>query len=94
MSGKGPHDESPTGKEYSVETGPLNGNRNGNSSSNFCPSLNDTLINGGNRNNLLQRVRTAGSISISPELFEKLYLTPENKVKGELRGTFGNPTPL
>ena len=42
----------------------------------------------------LQRIRTAGSISISPELFEKLYLSPENKVSGELRKTFGNPTPV
>jgi hypothetical protein len=42
----------------------------------------------------LQRIRTAGSISISPELFEKLYLSPQNKVAGELRKTFGNPTPL
>ena len=42
----------------------------------------------------LRKIRTAGSISISPELFEKLYLSPENKIKGELRKTFGNPTPL
>ena len=42
----------------------------------------------------LERVRTAGSISIPPELFEKLYLSPENKVRGDLRKTFGNPTPL
>lgn len=42
----------------------------------------------------LNRIRTAGSISISPELFEKLYLSPQNKVKGDLRKTFGNPTPL
>jgi hypothetical protein len=42
----------------------------------------------------LRQIRTAGSISISPELFEKLYLSPANKVKGELRNTFGNPTPL
>jgi len=42
----------------------------------------------------LQRIRTAGSISMSPELFEKIYLSPENKVKGELRKTFGNPTPI
>lgn len=42
----------------------------------------------------LQRIRTAGSISISPELFEKIYLSPQNQVKGELRKTFGNPTPL
>lgn len=42
----------------------------------------------------LRQIRTAGSISISPELFEKLYLSPKNEVKGELRKTFGNPTPL
>jgi len=42
----------------------------------------------------LQRVRTAGSVSMSPELFEKLYLTPQNKVKGDLRRTVANPTPL
>jgi uncharacterized protein len=42
----------------------------------------------------LQRIRTAGSVSLSPELFEKLYLSPRNNVKGELRKTFGNPTPL
>jgi hypothetical protein len=42
----------------------------------------------------LRQIRTAGSISISPELFEKMYLSPQNNVKGELRKTFGNPTPL
>jgi len=42
----------------------------------------------------LQRIRTAGSLSISPELFEKMYLSPQNRVAGELRKTFGNPTPL
>lgn len=45
-------------------------------------------------NTALHHIRTAGSISISPELFEKLYLSPPNKVKGELRKTFGNPTPM
>jgi succinate-acetate transporter protein len=45
-------------------------------------------------NTALHQIRTAGSISISPELFEKLYLSPQNQVKGELRKTFGNPTPL
>ncbi|KAI1501736.1 GPR1/FUN34/YaaH-class plasma membrane protein [Biscogniauxia marginata] len=34
------------------------------------------------------------SISIPPELFEKLYLSPQNQVKGDLRKTFGNPTPI
>jgi hypothetical protein len=42
----------------------------------------------------LRQIRTAGTISISPELFEKLYLSPENRVKGDLRKTFANPTPL
>jgi len=44
--------------------------------------------------NALRRIQTAGSISISPELFEKIYLSPQNAVKGELRKTFANPTPL
>lgn len=42
----------------------------------------------------LKRIQTAGSITISPELFEKIYLSPQNVVKGDLRKTFGNPTPL
>lgn len=42
------------------------------------------------KNNDLRRVE---SLSISPELFEKLYLSPQNVVKGDLRKTFGNPTP-
>lgn len=45
----------------------------------------------------LERMRTAGtaaSIPVSPELYEKLYLCPQNKVKGDLRKTFGNPTPM
>ncbi|GJC78423.1 protein alcS [Colletotrichum liriopes] len=46
------------------------------------------------RDDALRRMKTAGSISMSPELFEKLYLSPQNKVKGDLRKTFGNPTPI
>ncbi|EME38267.1 hypothetical protein DOTSEDRAFT_181338 [Dothistroma septosporum NZE10] len=42
----------------------------------------------------LQRIGTTGSISISPEQFERLYLQPLSQVKGDLRKTFGNPTPL
>lgn len=42
----------------------------------------------------LQKIRTAGSLSISPELFEKLYLAPKTRVKGNLRATVGNPSPL
>ncbi|KAK5127783.1 hypothetical protein LTR85_004899 [Meristemomyces frigidus] len=44
--------------------------------------------------NALRKIRTTGSLSISPELFEKIYLSPQNKVAGDLRKTFGNPTPL
>lgn len=42
----------------------------------------------------LSRFRSAQSISMTPELFEKLYLSPQNKVKGDLRKTFANPTPM
>jgi len=42
----------------------------------------------------LRRLRTAGSISITPELFEKIYLSPKNQVSNNIRSTFGNPTPL
>lgn len=43
---------------------------------------------------VLERVRSAGLLTISPEMFEKLYLNPKTTVKGDLRSTFGNPTPL
>ena len=42
----------------------------------------------------VERLQTARSVSIPPELFEKLYLSPQNAVKGELRKTFANPTPV
>lgn len=42
----------------------------------------------------LKQFRSAASVQMSPELFEKLYLSPMNEVKGELRQTFGNPTPM
>jgi hypothetical protein len=42
----------------------------------------------------LNRFRSAASIAMTPELFEKLYLAPQSKVKGHLRDTFGNPTPM
>ena len=34
------------------------------------------------------------TMSISPELFERIYLQPKTQVAGELRKTFANPTPL
>lgn len=42
----------------------------------------------------LEQLRTSNTVIMSPELFEKLYLGPKNSVKGDLRKTFGNPTPL
>ena len=40
------------------------------------------------------RSDTAHSINISREMFEKFYLQPQNRVHGDLRQTFANPTPL
>ncbi|KAL7904910.1 transcriptional activator of ethanol catabolism AlcS [Trichoderma velutinum] len=34
------------------------------------------------------------SVTMSTELFEKLYLNPSNKVPGDFRRRFANPTPL
>lgn len=42
----------------------------------------------------LREIATNRSVVMSAEQFEKLYLSPHNKVKGELRRTFGNPTPM
>jgi succinate-acetate transporter protein len=41
--------------------------------------------------NQLHNIR---SVTISNDMFEKLYLNPQNKVSGDLRKTFANPTPL
>lgn len=50
----------------------------------------DSKLNG----NGLHQVNTEGSIVLTPEMFEKLYLTPANRVHGDLRRTLGNPTPI
>ncbi|KAI9813433.1 MAG: hypothetical protein M1827_004108 [Pycnora praestabilis] len=42
----------------------------------------------------LRAIQKGQSITISPEILEKVYLTPQNQVKGDLRKPFGNPTPL
>lgn len=34
------------------------------------------------------------NFTLTPEIFEKMYLNPQQNVKGDLRSTFGNPTPL
>jgi hypothetical protein len=46
------------------------------------------------RESVPERVRSVGLLTISPELFEKLCLNPKTTVKGDLRSTFGNLTPL
>jgi uncharacterized protein len=46
------------------------------------------------REEALTHVRSAGLLTLSPELFEKLYLQPQVPVKGDLRKILGNPTPL
>lgn len=43
----------------------------------------------------LNKIRTAGAVSLSPELFEKLYLQPREAAgKSGIRHYFGNPTPM
>ncbi|KAF2647974.1 hypothetical protein K491DRAFT_556493, partial [Lophiostoma macrostomum CBS 122681] len=42
----------------------------------------------------MTRVRTADFVSMSPELFEKVYLNPINRGGGDLRRNAANPTPL
>ncbi|KAK8022229.1 hypothetical protein PG993_012996 [Apiospora rasikravindrae] len=43
----------------------------------------------------LNKIRTAGAVSLSPELFEKLYLQPrESAGSGGIRHYLGNPTPI
>lgn len=66
--------------EADIEAGPDNGG-DGDSDSD-------------DRSAALNRFRTATSVSMSPELFEKLYLTPKNNSKSNLRATFGNPSPM
>lgn len=56
----------------------------------------DTKTNGsdGSQLNALPALEQARSIVMSNEMFEKLYLNPPNKVSGDLRRVFANPTPL
>lgn len=78
---RGTNGNEPLEKDFSVPSGYQNGRRY---------DLHDNMESG----DALRRIQTSGSISISPELFEKIYLSPQNAVKGDLRKTFGNPTPL
>ncbi|KAF8849850.1 hypothetical protein BDZ45DRAFT_219427 [Acephala macrosclerotiorum] len=42
----------------------------------------------------LHQMKSSGQMTISPELFEKLYLTPKTAPVGDFRKRFANPTPL
>jgi len=42
----------------------------------------------------LEHIKSAGAFSISPELFEKLYLNPKTNTGAHNRKQFANPTPL
>lgn len=44
--------------------------------------------------NYLQQIKSSGGMTITPELFEKLYLTPKVAATGDFRKRFANPTPL
>ncbi|KAK5019084.1 GPR1/FUN34/yaaH family-domain-containing protein [Cryomyces antarcticus] len=48
----------------------------------------------GSREDYLRRINTAESVSIPKDVFEKLYLSPEQPAAGDLRKRFGNPTPI
>ena len=61
---------------------------------NYVDSLPYQLNGDHSSEEALRKIRTANTVAISPELFEKIYLSPQNKVKGDLRATFANPTPI
>ena len=42
----------------------------------------------------LRQVPTEGSITLTPQMFERMYLSPQNRVHHDLRQTFANPTPI
>ncbi|KAL3428203.1 GPR1/FUN34/YaaH-class plasma membrane protein [Phlyctema vagabunda] len=57
-------------------------------------SENGRLNNGGSVSHMEDLRSTRTNLTLTPEMFEKLYLSPKNSVAGELRKTFGNPTPI
>ncbi|KAK3055619.1 hypothetical protein LTR09_003540 [Extremus antarcticus] len=60
------------------------------------------MENGSNNENKLQHIDSEDqlrnaltkSMTLSPELYEKVFLAPKNQVSGDLRKTFANPTPI
>lgn len=72
-------DNAPINRDFSNENGVTNGNHK---------PVNDD-------EDALQRIRTSGSVVITAELFEKLYLQPQLKGgQHPLQKILGNPTPL
>ncbi|KAH6686449.1 GPR1/FUN34/yaaH family-domain-containing protein [Plectosphaerella plurivora] len=57
-------------------------------------STQTTKTQNDSRDEMMETVQPSVSVTMSPELYEQLYLAPKNQVKGELRQTFGNPTPI
>jgi hypothetical protein len=53
-----------------------------------------TSENSDSNGNTLTPIMTAATITLTPEMFEKLYFSPQSQVKGDLRKTFANPTPV
>lgn len=43
---------------------------------------------------MAEATRQTTNMTIPAALFEQLYLAPKTQVKGHLRETFGNPTPI
>lgn len=46
------------------------------------------------REDILRKIRTVDTVAIPLDVFEKLYLNPQQPAVGRLRKTFGNPTPV
>lgn len=40
------------------------------------------------------RYELAKTVTLTPELYEKLFISPKTQVAGDLRSRFGNPTPI
>lgn len=55
-----------------------------------APAHNDTNGTGAPA----MRQMTSESVAIPKDVYESMYLNPASRVKGQLRKTFANPTPL
>jgi hypothetical protein len=57
-------------------------------------SIDDIKPRRDSREEKVTRQVTGEGITITPAIFEQLYLSPQNHVQGQLRQTYGNPTPV